>query len=274
MIKLLIQRLHNSIKTKGIIKTILLLPNRIVKQKRILNLKRSLELSKLISNLKQLDTNDYKIIGGYPIDLNLVNKKQIKKLSALTFGIHDEIAFELELKKLGFVVHSFDPSPISIKLFKNNPMLSKHINFHPIGLWINDGIVKFFESDPKNILSDENKEYSIVNISDSNNFIEIECKKLITIVKELNLKGIDYIKLDIEGAVPKILNDFFDNHSSYLPEQISFELEFPENSKSKKFFEMVLETKALLNKMNNLYTTFYYPKQDMFSHIIIYGKLK
>jgi hypothetical protein len=53
-----------------------------------------------------------------------------------------------------------------------------------------------------------------------------------------------------------------------------FELEFPEKHNSENFYEMMRESKILLEKMNSYYEIFYLPKRDMFSHIIIYGRLK
>lgn len=224
-----------------------------------------------------------KSMNGYPIDINLINqkknnikqtKKTQKKLTALTFGIYDDVSFELQLKDLGLEVYSFDPSPISIKLFKDNPELSGIIFFKPVGLWIYDGSVKFYESDPTNIQSADKKEYSIVNISNSDKFIEFKCKELDTIIKELKLTSIDYLKLDIEGAVPAILNKYFNKSKIILPEQICFELEFPEKHNSENFNAIMRESRILLKKMNSYYEIFYLPKQDMFSHIIIYDKLR
>jgi FkbM family methyltransferase len=282
MLKILILRFYKSIKVNGLIKTLFSIPRRIIEQKKSSNFQRSIKISSLISRYKQLPIT-IKTIRGYPIDLNLIkqkkkNIKQInknqKELTALTFGIYDDISFEIELKNIGLDVYSFDPSPISIKLFEDDPELSKNIFFKPVGLWVYDGSVKFYESDPTNVQSADNKEYSIVNISNSDKFIEFECKELNTIIKEIKLISIDYLKLDIEGAVPAILNQYFNKNKIILPEQICFELEFPEKHNSENFYEMMRESKILLEKMNSYYEIFYLPKRDMFSHIIIYGRLK
>jgi len=281
MLKILILRFYKSIKVNGLIKTFFSIPRRIIEQKKSSNFLRSIKISSLISKYKQLPIT-IKTIRGYPIDLNLINQKKkikgIKKnhrdLTALTFGIYDDVSFELELKKIGLDVYSFDPSPISIKLFEDDYELSKNIFFKPVGLWVYDGSVKFYESDPTNIQSADKKEYSIVNISNSDKFIEFKCKELNTIIKELKLISINYLKLDIEGAVPVILNQYFNKNKIILPEQICFELEFPEKHNSENFYEMMRESKILLEKMNSYYEIFYLPKRDMFSHIIIYGRLK
>jgi FkbM family methyltransferase len=281
MLKILILRFYKSIKVNGLIKTFFSIPRRIIQQKKSSNFLRSIKISSLISKYKQLPIT-IKTIRGYPIDLNLINqkkkikgiKKNHKDLTALTFGIYDDVSFELELKKIGLDVYSFDPSPISIKLFEDDYELSKNIFFKPVGLWVYDGSVKFYESDPTNIQSADKKEYSIVNISNSDKFIEFKCKELNTIIKELKLISINYLKLDIEGAVPVILNQYFNKNKIILPEQICFELEFPEKHNSENFYEMMRESKILLEKMNSYYEIFYLPKRDMFSHIIIYGRLK
>jgi FkbM family methyltransferase len=281
MLKILILRFYKSIKVNGLIKTFFSIPRRIIEQKKSSNFLRSIKISSLISKYKQLPIT-IKTIRGYPIDLNLINqkknikgiKKNHKDLTALTFGIYDDVSFELELKKIGLDVYSFDPSPISIKLFEDDYELSKNIFFKPVGLWVYDGSVKFYESDPTNIQSADKKEYSIVNISNSDKFIEFKCKELNTIIKELKLISINYLKLDIEGAVPVILNQYFNKNKIILPEQICFELEFPEKHNSENFYEIIRESETLLEKMNSYYEIFYLPKRDMFSHIIIYGRLK
>jgi hypothetical protein len=280
MLKILILRFYKSIKVNGLIKTFFSIPRRIIEQKKSSNFLRSIKISSLISKYKQLPIT-IKTIRGYPIDLNLINqkknikgiKKNHKDLTALTFGIYDDVSFELELKKIGLDVYSFDPSPISIKLFEDDYELSKNIFFKPVGLWVYDGSVKFYESDPTNIQSADKKEYSVVNISNSDKFLEFKCKELNTIIKELKLISINYLKLDIEGAVPVILNQYFNKNKIILPEQICFELEFPEKHNSENFYEMMRESKILLEKMNSYYEIFYLPKRDMFSHIIIYGRL-
>ena len=279
MLKILLLRFYTSIKVNGFIKTFFLIPKKIIQQKKIFNIQRSIKISRLIYEYKQLPIT-IKKIGGYPIDLNLIkknlNKKLIsnRKLIGLTFGIYDDVSFELGLKKLGFKVYSYDPSPVSIKLFKDNHELSKKIFYKPVGLWVYDGSVKFYESDPKDLQSPDAKEYSIVNISNSNQFIEFKCKQLDTIINEKNLTRIDYLKLDIEGAVPSILNKYFNKKKIILPKQICFELEFPEKVGTVKFNKMTNEARLLLKKMKRYYEIFYLPKKDMFSHIIIYSRIK
>jgi FkbM family methyltransferase len=266
-----ISRFNTSIKRNGLVYTISNIPQKLMKQKSALNFHRASELNKILDKCKPLP-QPVSLISNYPVDLNIIDKT--KSLNALCFGIFDDVQFELAIHDLGFNVFSCDPTPITLKMFEDKPELKKKITHHAFGVWTEDGIIKFYQTAATEAAPE--KEYSIVNIDSSAHCLEMNCKKISTIINDLNLKSIDYMKLDIEGAVPAVLNSFLTENKdkNLTPKQISFELEFPRNSKSESFKSMIEISLKLMGIMEQKYELYYVPKQDLFSQLIIYARAK
>lgn len=270
MFRKFLSRLIIAIKRKGFFYTIKKIPQKIKKQRSIFNFHRTLELNKVLNKCSQMpDSVSY--IANYPLDLNLIERSKV--LNALCFGIYDDVEFELKIHNLGFNVYSYDPTPVTKKMFEGNQDLRSKITHHDFGVWTQDGLIKFYETAATEGL--DGKEYSIINIDNNYNYLEMECKKISTIINDLKLKSIDYMKLDIEGAVPAVLNSYFgDKNNLILPKQISFELEFPKNSKCNSFKEMIELSLELLSNMEKRYDLYYLSKEDLFSQLIIYARIK
>lgn len=140
--------------------------------------------------------NDY---GGFYIYEEMLNKDSI----VYSFGIGEDISFdEAVIKKFGCSVFAFDPTPKSIRWVKNreNP---KEFIFHSYGIDEQSGIVEFLL--PKN---DDYVSGSVVNQInvDEKKKVQVPMKCLSDIVKELNHKRIDIVKIDIEGSEYSVID--------------------------------------------------------------------
>lgn len=114
-----------------------------------------------------------------------------------SFGVGEDISFELELLSRGVEVYCFDPTPKS-KIYieaLNEP----RIHFYPVGLWIKDMDVNFYYPE-----RDEWVSCSITNMRSKDYFVGT-VKTLRTIIDELEIAP-DILKLDIEGAEYRVID--------------------------------------------------------------------
>lgn len=182
-------------------------------------------------NIELFGTN----YGGfyYPKDLPHLNENSI----VYCFGAGEDITHDVILShKLKCPVHIFDPTPRAIEHVKyvkdvlsnkkepinnknfgggdknywniilSNKVEEDKIILHEYGLGTTNGILPLYFP--------LNKEYvscSLTNIGRSNDYINVNIKTINTIMKELNHKHIDLLKIDIENiecdVLEKMLND-------------------------------------------------------------------
>lgn len=195
--------------------------------------------------------NDY---GFMIVPKGLLNNHS----NVLSFGVGEDMEAEIDLvDKYNSNVFLFDPTELSVKYYNETIEMLKNNNkmgvvnkfkFEPIALWNNDGFVKFYKPKEEGHVS-----HSINNIESSNNFTEVVCKKMSSILKKYNLLKIDYVKLDIEGAefdvVKNIIEDKIEFKSIYL------ELHY---DKKINLYKNVARFKHLLNSLiNNNYEIIY-----------------
>jgi hypothetical protein len=173
--------------------------------------------------------------GGfyYPLDLPKLNEKSI----IYCIGAGEDISHDVILSyKTQSSVYIFDPTPRAIEHVKyvkdvldgkkvpiNNiqfgggdknywPLILSHkvkgdnLILYEYGLSIKDGIVPFYLP-----LNDNFVSCSLVPLGRSSKTINIVCKSLNSIMKELNHKHIDLLKIDVENiecdVLEKMLND-------------------------------------------------------------------
>ncbi|MDA8844882.1 FkbM family methyltransferase [Candidatus Pelagibacter bacterium] len=138
-------------------------------------------------------------------------------------GIAKNIKFDKKIsEKFNCDVYMFDPTKESYEFMNvnNNPKLK----FYNIGVWTEDGDIKFYHPDDKY----NNSEYgnlSATNFFKSGTYIKLPCKSIPSIMKEHKHLKIDVLKMDIEGAAFVILNHLLSNN--VYPKQIIVELERP-----------------------------------------------
>lgn len=166
---------------------------------------------------------------------NLLHKDAI----FYSFGAGEDIEVETNfVSQFDCDVHIFDPTPRSLNhinklketiaagkkmpvgsipntFYKISADKLSHIHFHPLGVWEEDTKVKFFEPSNK-----EHVSHSITNLQETDDYIEVKVKQLKTIMQELGHSHIDFLKMDIEGAEFKVIDNILATgvkfHALYL----------------------------------------------------------
>ena len=178
--------------------------------------------------------------------MNIYNfiKQNIKE-NSIFFEIGSHFGVDTkEFIKITKNLHCFEPDPRNIKIFKE---LNLHINLNEYAISDIDGISSFYLSSgnvyesqygPTNNESINKHEWSASSSLMTpknhikktpwvkfNNIIEVKTKKLKTYCLENNIKNIDFIWMDVQGAELNIINgmDDFKNKIHYIYTEYSDE---------------------------------------------------
>lgn len=121
-------------------------------------------------------------------------------------GFYSLWASRLVEKGRGRIV-TFEPNPVMFERLLFNARqneLEDFIEAQPIGLADKD--TSFYLSlNPTNLGG-----ASLINEYGQGG-VEVQCRPLLDVAKDLEIERIDFIKIDIEGAEPLVLNPFFEN---------------------------------------------------------------
>ena len=167
-------------------------------------------------------------------------------------GAGEDISHDIEIAhKLNSNVYIYDPTPRAIdhvnyiknlfngstelienirygggdlnylKNMLNNKISSNKIFFYPFGLYTKNNTLKFYK--PSN---NEYVSHSLVEGMKSDNFIYVEVKDLLTMMKDNNHNHIDLLKIDVEGSECDIIDNMINNNifPKYL--SVDFDLGF------------------------------------------------
>lgn len=153
-----------------------------------------------------------------------------EKSNIVSFGAGEDITCEVEMtRKFNCQINIYDPTPRSLKhfddlvlntkngsktLINNNPDQTydatedevSRLSFHPLGIWDKDTQISFFVPKIK-----EHVSHSIMQDNMSEESITVDVKCLGSIMKDLDLEEIDYLKFDIEGAEYSVLDEILRN---------------------------------------------------------------
>jgi FkbM family methyltransferase len=164
--------------------------------------------------------------GGWVIPENLLGASSVCYLA----GAGEDLSFDTGIaEKYGCNVFIFDPTPKAIRHFEtlkknvasgiptpvNNSSslfysISKEkfslLHFYDYGIWDKEGVLKFFA--PKN---PEHASYSILNLQQTENYLEARVDRLSNIMKKLGHSSVDLLKLDIEGAEYGVLQSIVED---------------------------------------------------------------
>lgn len=120
-----------------------------------------------------------------------------------SFGIGTDISFDLSLiETYGLTVNAFDPTPSSIAWLKAQP-LPAQFRWQELGIAAYDGRATFFPpADPAHV------SHSVVPPEESDRQgIEVDVRRLSSIMESLGHDRIDVLKLDVEGAEYDVLDE-------------------------------------------------------------------
>lgn len=122
-------------------------------------------------------------------------------------GIGTDITFDLSIiEAYGVTVHAFDPTPASLQ-FLERQSLPAAFRWYPLGLAAHDGTATFHPPrDPSHV------SHSMLRGSTSDRpGIDVQVRRLSTLMKDLGHSRLDLLKIDIEGAEYDVLSDILDS---------------------------------------------------------------
>ncbi|NLO19752.1 MAG: FkbM family methyltransferase [Ignavibacteria bacterium] len=147
------------------------------------------------------------LFGHYELPLMKYIEKNVKE-SQVVFDIGANVGFltltfSKQAKKNG-KVYAFEPEPKNFKKLQENVLLN---NFQNISL--NNFAISSINDKLKLYLSDDNNfgTHSLVNErNNSENYVNVDTVKLDDFVFQNNIKKIDWMKIDVEGAELDVVN--------------------------------------------------------------------
>ncbi len=141
--------------------------------------------------------------GGWTIVQGTIGPSSI----VYSVGIGEDASFDIALiKRFGVRVHAFDPTPQSIEWVERQNFPSEFV-MHPYGLAHFDGTVTFNPPEnPRHVSHTMLDRPTTVDRA-----ITVPVKRLATIMAELGHDRIDLLKIDIEGAEYRVVEDILDS---------------------------------------------------------------
>lgn len=128
-------------------------------------------------------------------------------------GIGQDISFDKALiTRCGCSVYGFDPTPATIDFvatqFKEQS-LSHKFHFNPVGLWDSERELQFFAPKTRGWVGS----YSALNLqgTEEQESISVPVKRLSTLMREHGHTRIDLLKMDIEGAEYRVIEEIIVN---------------------------------------------------------------
>ena len=167
----------------------------------------------LASRMEQEKINLGSDYGSWTISPPSIDQDMV----VYSFGIGEDISFDLSvIQKFDAQVFAFDPTPKSIEWLKTQAF-PPNFHYFDFGLADYDGTAKFFPpKNPEHISHSiiDRKIHSVVPI-------EIQVRRLETIMKTLQHSSIEILKMDIEGAEYAVIDDMLSSH--IIPRQLLVE---------------------------------------------------
>ena len=182
--------------------------------------------------------------------------------TAVLVGAGEDISFDVELNKRGMQVFTLDPTPRAKEHVKqvlangeDGPPLSinrsqtefydlcgfdkERLILLDVGLWNENTSMRFFAPKEKSHVS-----HSIVNLQHTHEYFEAKCMTLRSICEWQNIRDIDILKLDIEGAEYPVLKDLID--SGFRPRVLCVEFDEIRNPLKSGYMERILDAMHML----------------------------
>lgn len=165
--------------------------------------------------------------GGWFVPNSLLNNRSL----CYGVGAGEDISFEIDLiNRYSCEVHCFDPTPRAQRhvellhrntingiptsindagnlYYKVDPGCLARLHFHALGLWSQDGPMRFYAPENPTHVS-----HSIVNLQRTTDYFEADCRTLKTVMQTLGHAELSLLKLDVEGAEYEILTSILNGH--------------------------------------------------------------
>ncbi len=175
-----------------------------------------------LRHLNPLDTSyslgrfgsDY---GGWVIPLEILKPTSV----CYCAGVGEDASFDLELIQMyRCEVFAFDPTPRAIKYAEDCAAKESNFRFYPFGLWDKDTELRFYVPENPAFVS-----HSAVNLRQTKDYFVAPVRTIPTIMHELQHRGLDLLKMDIEGAEHQVIEHMF--RESVFPRIFCVEFDQP-----------------------------------------------
>jgi FkbM family methyltransferase len=141
--------------------------------------------------------------GGWTIPKDRLTSQSI----CYCVGCGEDISFDLELiRQYSCTVYAFDPTPRSVEFVRNAAAGIAGYRFADVGIWDQDGTVKFFAPRDSRHVS-----HSITNLQGTDAYIEIPTRRLREVLRENGHRRLTLLKLDIEGAENTVIRTILED---------------------------------------------------------------
>ena len=142
---------------------------------------------------------------------------------AYSLGIGTDITFDLSLiEAYGLTVHAFDPTPGALAFVRGQKVPAGFV-CHPIGVGGHDGTATFFPPENPNHIS-----HTLIERRETSaSAIQVEIRRLSTIMRDLDHQRIDVLKMDIEGAEYDVLDEILERGLPIRQILVEFHHRFP-----------------------------------------------
>lgn len=203
-------------------------------------------------------------VGDAGAGWTLPTSKIVAGTTAVCVGAGEDISFDVELNKRGVHVLAIDPTPrakahVGLVLAAaangspvpiNNSVTDcydlrgfdrRRFTFLDVGLWNENTSMRFFApQDPKCV------SHSIVNLQQTASWFEAQCMTLQSVCEAMNIKKIQILKLDVEGAEYAVLKDILDTR--LLPDVLCVEFDEAANPMNLGARKRIAEVIGLLKR--------------------------
>jgi len=151
-------------------------------------------------------------------------------------------------------VIAIEPNPLVFKALVNGIRQNKLTNVIPLNIAVSDknAIVKLYVKRSSTLSSIKEPDYSIKIIS-------VISKSIDSIVQELNLNKVDWVKIDAEGAEVDILKGMTNTLTKFRP-KIIIEVEKKNFDECTRIFHMFNYSYEILEEAESYYNIFCMPK--------------
>lgn len=134
-------------------------------------------------------------------------------------GVGLDATFDFALREtLAMEVHAFDPTPKAVAYMETANQAG--VGFHPWGLSDHDGVIRFYAP-----VSESHQSWFTENLHHSDTSLELPCRRIATIMKDLGHDSLYLLKIDIEGAWWQVIPDML--ASGVRPVVVDVEFDSP-----------------------------------------------
>ncbi|MFC3095055.1 hypothetical protein [Alteromonas sediminis] len=204
-------------------------------------------LTKQFEQTIPLIDDNFEKYGNYFLDKRFpLNHESI----VYSLGVLSNTSFDQAVaNKHECPIYLYDPSIIATRHI--NRINHPKFKFEQIGIWDKDEDMLFYTpvygGSPSMIFEYAGRQFTA------------HCKKLASVMKANQHTSMDVLKMDIEGAAPRILNHMLD--IGVYPDQVLVEFERPTTSSIIDFLDFFEELRKLINRFEDAgYQTYRMPR--------------